>query len=422
MKRLLQINLLLWSLLLAHQTLWAQEVVLQETFDMNEQVGGRDGVFNNAGTKPDECLFDNEGWDNSSQRFYPAYKCVKFGASKADGILSSPHISLKEGTTATLTFSAAGWKTKEGDNTKNKLTITAEGCQVTGDTDITLTNGEWKDYTVTINDITSAVVITFTGKRGFLDEVVVNGEKGSEIVVTVPEPILTEEFMFWPNTTETTKRIVTITPAEGTSVRYTTDGTNPSIENGAENGTLITAATVLRIKNTTTIKAIGIKSLYSSDVVSKTYTLGETQTNLADFAALPNGTEMRLFLSAEQMAKVTSVDGKQFTLTDNSGGIVVDFGSVPYNPTPVVGHRVAGWIIGKKQTVNGVATMVATDKTTANYMIFAAPVSDPSAIKTVNYKNIDDKVIYYNLAGQRVATPTKGFYIMNGKKIVISLK
>ena len=27
--------------------------------------------------------------------------------------------------------------------------------------------------------------------------------------------------------------------------------------------------------------------------------------------------------------------------------------------------------------------------------------------------------IYYNLAGQRVAQPTKGLYIVNGKKVVI---
>lgn len=415
MRRLIQINLLLWGLLLTHQTLWAQqEEVFKETFDKNEKAGGRDGTYNTSGTNPAECVFDNEGWDNSVGKFYPASKCLKFGTASANGVLSTPHISLKEGTTATLTFNAAGWTS--GTNT---LEISATGCTVAGDISLKdknkLKNGEWTPYTVNISDITGPVQITFTGKRGFLDDVVVTGEKGGEIVVTVPEPTLTDEFTFWQNTTETTKRIVTITPAEGTSVRYTTDGTEPTMEDGIA----ITTATTLRIKKTTTIKAIGIKSLYTSNVVSKTYTLGDTKTSIADFAALADETEMRLFLSVEQMASVTSVNGKTFTLKDNSGSIVVDFGTVPYNPTPVVGQRVAGWIIGKKQTVGGVATMVATEKTNANYMIFAAPITDPSAIKTISSKKAEEDVIFYNLTGMRVNQPSKGVYIANGKKLSI---
>ena len=324
MRRLIQINLLLWGLLLTHQTLWAQqEVVFNETFDGCSKAGGRDGTYNTAGTNPAECVFDNEGWDNSVGKFYPASKCVKFGTAKDNGVLSTPHISLKEGTTATLTFNAAGWTS--GDNT---LEISATGCTVAGDISLKgenkLKNGEWTPYTVNISDITGTVQITFKGKRGFLDDVVVTGEKGGDIVVTVPEPTLTNEFTFWANTTEMTKRIVTIIPAKDTSVRYTTDGTEPTMEAG----TLITDTTTLRIKETTTIKAIGIKSLYTSNVVSKTYTLGDTKTSIADFAALADDTEMRLFLSVEQMASVTSVNGKTFTLKDNSGSIVVDFGGV----------------------------------------------------------------------------------------------
>lgn len=415
MRRLIQINLLLWGLLLTHQTLWAQqEVVFKETLDGCSKAGGRDGTYNTAGTNPAECVFDNEGWDNSVGKFYPASKCVKFGTAKDNGVLSTPHISLKEGTTATLTFNAAGWTS--GDNT---LEISATGCTVAGDISLKgenkLKNGEWTPYTVNISDITGTVQITFKGKRGFLDDVVVTGEKGGDIVVTVPEPTLTNEFTFWANTTEMTKRIVTIIPAKDTSVRYTTDGTEPTMEAG----TLITDTTTLRIKETTTIKAIGIKSLYTSNVVRKTYTLGDTKTSIADFAALADNTEMRLFLSVEQMASVTSVNGKTFTLKDNSGSIVVDFGTVPYNPTPVVGQRVAGWIIGKKQTVSGVATMVATEKTNANYMIFAAPITDPSAIKTISSKKAEENVIFYNLAGMRVNQPSKGVYIANGKKLSI---
>ena len=61
MRRLIQINLLLWGLLLTHQTLWAQqEEVFKETFDKNEKAGGRDGNYGTSGTNPAEYVFDND--------------------------------------------------------------------------------------------------------------------------------------------------------------------------------------------------------------------------------------------------------------------------------------------------------------------------------------------------------------------------
>jgi hypothetical protein len=418
MKRFIQINLLLLGLLLTHQTLWAQEEeVFKETFAGCNGIGGADEVWDGSSVnggpavKNGELKPDNEGW--TFTKCNGTFQCLKFGGASDPGTATTPHISLAIGSTATLTFKAAGWK--ETKNKTNKLSISATNCTVSGDIDITLEKATWKDYTVTISDIKGAIDIKFTGNnRGFLDEVVIIGEKGGEIQVTVPGPTLTDEFTFWANTTETAKRILTITPAEDTSVRYTTDGTEPTMEKG----TLITTTTTLRIKKTTTIKAIAIKSLYTSDIVTKTYTLGDTKTSIADFTALTDDTEMRLFLSAEQMASVTSVNGKTFTLKDKSGSLVIDFGTVSYNPTPVVGQRVAGWIIGKKQTIGGAATMVATDKTNANYMIFAAPITDPSAIQTINKETKGD-IIYHNLAGMRIKQPSKGVYIANRKKLSI---
>ena len=44
--------------------------------------------------------------------------------------------------------------------------------------------------------------------------------------------------------------------------------------------------------------------------------------------------------------------------------------------------------------------------------------SEPTAIKNVNEWNTED-FIYYNLNGVRVQNPTKGLYIVNGKKVVV---
>jgi hypothetical protein len=42
---------------------------------------------------------------------------------------------------------------------------------------------------------------------------------------------------------------------------------------------------------------------------------------------------------------------------------------------------------------------------------------DVTAIETVKAEKANNE--YYNLAGQRVAQPTKGLYIVNGRKVVV---
>ena len=409
MKRNYSLLLLLWCFLLAHQAARADDqVVFNETFDQIAGEGGRDGNF--GGTlKNGEYIFDNEGWTITSCT--GAFHCVKFGTSSANGSCITPYISLKKGTSATLTFSAAGW-----NSGTNKLEIKAEGCDISGDTQITkLTNSTWTGYTVNLTNITGPVQITFTGKRGFLDDVKVVGESGGEIEVTVPEPTLTEEFTFWPNTIEPTKRLVTITPAEGTSVRYTTDGTEPSLTEGTE----IKAATSLFVWGTTTIKAIATKSTYTSEVVTKTYTLGEPVNSLTEFCALADNTEAQLFLSVEQNACITAVNGKQFTVKDAAEAtLLFDFGDVAFNPAPAVQQQIAGWIIGKKQTEGGTTKFVATGLTTPAYMAFANPVNT-TGVKTINAQQKATADTYYTLSGQRIKTPTKGIYIANSKKLII---
>ena len=43
---------------------------------------------------------------------------------------------------------------------------------------------------------------------------------------------------------------------------------------------------------------------------------------------------------------------------------------------------------------------------------------DVTAINKVEAKKVENGV-FYNLAGQQVAQPTKGLYIVNGKKVII---
>ena len=82
---------------------------------------------------------------------------------------------------------------------------------------------------------------------------------------------------------------------------------------------------------------------------------------------------------------------------------------------------------GGKAAFKKIATS-ATIPVGKAYLEFAEEISAPSlsfnfgettGIDEVRGKMEDVRGEYYNLAGQRVAQPTKGLYIVNGKKVIL---
>ena len=275
MKRILFLSLLMGALMLTRQNVWADGVVhvaLWETFDVNNGSGGRDDQFTgNIALK--NIHYDIDGWSGTNVK--GANACLKFGTTTSgtagNGTCTTPEIVLiGTAKTATLTFNAAGW----GGTDTNRLTVTAnEGVTLTGDTEITLENATWNSYSVTVTLTTAkSVQLTFTGKRGFLDDV-----KVEETVTAIHAPTLTEGHSFWPNTTETARDIIMLVPSDSTTVYYTTDGTEPSASNGVK--ALLT--TNVAITGTTTVKARAYYGTVASSVVSKTYTQGPTVNGIA---------------------------------------------------------------------------------------------------------------------------------------------
>lgn len=64
----------------------------------------------------------------------------------------------------------------------------------------------------------------------------------------------------------------------------------------------------------------------------------------------------------------------------------------------------------------GKAYLVFNETITAPAMVFDGAITGISAIESAG---IAEDGIYYNLSGQRVAQPTKGLYIVNGKKVIV---
>jgi len=100
--------------------------------------------------------------------------------------------------------------------------------------------------------------------------------------------------------------------------------------------------------------------------------------------------------------------------------ITGDFGSDPYT----------GYIFGKKDSTIGFYKVSSTDKSLAAHKAFLAVPNDALAPSFIGFgdvtaiegieaaKSIENGAVF-NLAGQRVAQPTKGLYIVNGRKVVM---
>ena len=374
MKQLQHMILMLCCLMLSPLTAWADgdpnTIVFQETFDKTSGTGGRDGKFSGS-IAQGTIKYDNDGWA-AATKCNGANQCVKFGTGSDNGVLTTPAISLDGASYALLTFNAAGW----GDSNKNKLAITANaGFELSGDNNITeLVNEEWEDYTVLIKvtDANATLQLTFTGKRGFLDDVVVRK------ITTIPVPSLPDDFTFFPNTTEEkASKHVMLTPVNYTVAYYTTDGSTPSSSNGTE----ALQTTGVPIHGTTTVKAIAYVGDMASEVVTKTYTQGNTVNGISAFCDLADGTEARIFLAddATHETRVLYYDETrhQLFVRENTKSLCVDFGNTAtFSPTPQYNQHIGGWIVGKKATDNGMPKLVATDNTSTAFLAIANPVTE----------------------------------------------
>ena len=170
----------------------------EENFSGCNTQGGRDNNFSEgSGTLSDES-FDCSGWKYETS--YTANSCVRVGTSE-NGTLTSPVVA---GTNYNaISFDIAGWKS--GTNTIS-VTINNGGTFADGTTSksFTATNAKWTTVTEKITGLTSATTFTFSGKRLFLDSIILmnastlaelaeNGTEGKEYTVN-DEMVVAKKF------------------------------------------------------------------------------------------------------------------------------------------------------------------------------------------------------------------------------------
>ena len=173
----------------------------EENFSGCNTRGGRDGNFKIGSGEISDNSFDCGGWVYDAT-VYAANSCVKVGSSKTKGSLTSPVVA---GTNYNaISFDIAGWD----DSKVNTLTVTINngGTFADGATSksFTATNAKWTTFTEKITGLTSATTFTFSGKRFFLDSIILmnastlaelaeNGTEGKEYTVN-DEMVVAKKF------------------------------------------------------------------------------------------------------------------------------------------------------------------------------------------------------------------------------------
>lgn len=142
-------------------TATAQDIVFQETFSKCEGTGGDDGAWNGNGVGNGRVnslddVTDVPGW--SGENYYAGSGCLKLGASKKLGTLTTPALGFSGD--AVLTFQAHAWA---GDQERLQVSISEGSLSASEVTISAATGDEWTNCTLNITGATPTSQITFSG-------------------------------------------------------------------------------------------------------------------------------------------------------------------------------------------------------------------------------------------------------------------
>lgn len=233
---------------------------------------------------------------------------------------------------------------------------------------------------------------------------------------------------------------------EGAAIYFTTDGADASEQSIAYNGPF-------EITKTSTIKAVAIKDGNRSEQAVATYTITDQQgggggtptnsefalnnaffgtslngvvnsSNAEDFTGSQDGIEVVYALGTGSQRMITNSEvrvysGNTVTFSVGQGTITqLEFsvGSKTSKLTCDTGSLDQFTWTGNANSVS----LSSDDKTSlTNVKVTVNVPSGPSAIDQIPTQDLSGRRVIYNLRGQRVTNPTRGIYIVDGRKVVI---
>ena len=331
-----------------------------DAFNHTSYSGGRDGNFTGNAGSGSKITSDATGGVTADNGYcYGAKQCLKFGSANNNGTFTTRAITWKG--TAVLTFDAAGW----GDKKTNSLAVTVTGADASGDISITLNNGEWSSYSVLLENCDGEFTISFSGKRGFIDDICV---MPTELAYTIPNGGLG---------TLVSDRNLDFSSLNGVNTYYST-GLNDK-------------------KNCVAVVKIQ----------------GAVEANSPIIIEGSANTKVNIPL-AEADASFASISGNMLkgnaTESINLDGVncmIISANDGKFHPCS------GGTLAAGKAYLD-----VDPSELGANAKLSIEEIdADPTAISEVKAQENNGAI--YNLQGVRVEKAQKGIYIMNGKKVIV---
>ena len=286
---------------------------------------------------------------------------LKFGSSSYAGTAETNSIALTG--SGKLTYKVQQYDSKNA----GKLTISVTGATATGDLEVTGTSS-WVEKTVYLTEAEGDVVITFASasddKRIRVDDITVTQ------VTTAPATISTADYATFVHPAFDLDFSTT-----GITVYTATDNENSVTLNEVASGKVPANTPVVLYKAGADGSAIDVPVIASADAIGGTNDLHvSTGTDVAN-----------MYVLAKKTAGVGFYPWAGST--NLSAGKIYLQGKASYGAREFLGFA------------NGSATTAINNAQFTNANEANAPV--------------------YNLNGQRVAQPTRGLYIVNGKKVII---
>ena len=359
---LLKSMLLLCALVAGNVSVSGQ--VFYESFNKYTENGGNDDDFTAGGStaiSSPYTLNDNSGW--AFTKVYPANYCVKVGGSSDKGTVVTPTITFDKGKTYIISFRAAGYNNNK--ETQGIVVTTSTGKlnnTSSKSANITITKAEWGTYSVTLktDDGTGTVTgtITIAAKNKSKNRFYLDDVYVYE---TASATITTAEYA-------TFNSAYALDFSETGITAYTATDNGSSVTlNEITSGKVPANTPVVLYKDGADGTAINVPVISTAAAISGT----------------------------NDLAVSTGIDvANMYVLANGSAGV----GFYPWGGTNLSAGKVYL-------------------QATSSAREFLGFENGTTAIETVKTQKVDGK--YYNLAGQLVTNPTKGLYIVNGKKVVI---
>jgi len=275
------------------------------------------------------------------------------------------------------------------------------------------------------------------------------GGSGGGDVPTIAMPVFSPATGTYYNKVDVTLTCATA----GASIYYTTNGADASVQSIPYEGPIT-------LTETTTIKAVAVKDGETSSQASATYTItdqqgggGDTPVNCEialnntlfgtsysgsmgnvdeDLTGTKDGVTVTYAKGTGSNrycndAQIRIYPGNVLTLSVGQGTITGLEFTMPESTTKVLKASVGNVSVDgtvMKWTGNTSSVDFSYDASSGHIRLSSVKVtvnvpSDPSSIYQISSQELSGRRVIYNLRGQRVANPSSGIYIVDGRKVVI---